>query len=160
MAVLVYQRMDELVSDYVMGASSVTTTHVPPASWKVCLSTRAISNYSKTASVWSATDTGTNVAEIGSTTAAGYARQTVNRDQSGAGWGSSTSDSTGALTTAVQVTFGAFSGAPSPVSANSWQVSDGATLNAGALYFGGDTAATRTFANGDTEKVTASLKTN
>jgi len=37
-------------------------------------------------------------------------------------------------------------------------MTDGTTLNAGQVYFAGDTAATRTFANGDTEKVTATLK--
>ena len=115
-------------------------------------------------SVWSATVTGTNINEIGSTTAAGYARQTIARSiaTGSIDWGSSTFDSTlstgGQSSTADQVTFGAFSGAPSPNGANSWVVTDGTTLNAGQPYFAGDTAATRTFASGDTEKVTATLK--
>jgi hypothetical protein len=107
---------------------------------------------------------GSNVNEIGSTTAAGYARQTIAKSiaQGAIDWGTSTFDSTfatgGQSTTADQVTFGAFSGAPSPNGANSWALTDGSTLNAGQLYFAADTAATRTFANGDTEKVTATLK--
>lgn len=115
-------------------------------------------------SIWSATVSGSNVNEIGSTTAAGYARQTIAKsiNQAGIDWGTSTFDSTfstgGQSTTADQVTFGAFSGAPSPNGANSWALTDGSTLNAGQLYFAADTAATRTFANGDTEKVTATLK--
>ena len=160
MAVLVFQRGDELYADYVLGASSVATTKVPPATWYVALATRLVSNYSKTASVWSATDTGTNVAEIGSSTAANYARQAINHDQSGAGWAQSTSDSTGANTNGVQVVFPTFSGAPNPNGADSWHVTDGTTLNAGNLYFGGDTSAERNYGAGDVEKVTPSLKAN
>ena len=77
-------------------------------------------------------------------------------------WGTSTFDNTlatgGQSTAADQVTFGAFQWAPSLNGANSWVLTDGTTLNAGEEYFAGDTAATRTFANGDTEKVTATLK--
>jgi hypothetical protein len=110
------------------------------------------------------TVSGSNVNEIGSTTAAGYARQTIARTiaQGGIDWGTSTFDNTfstgGQSTAADQVTFGAFSGAPSPNGANSWALTAGSTLNAGDLWFAADTAATRTFANGDTEKVTATLK--
>jgi hypothetical protein len=115
-------------------------------------------------SVWSATVSGTNINEIGSTTAAGYARQTIARSiaQGAIDWGTSTFDNTtstgGTTSQADQVTFGAFSGPPSPNGANSWVLTDGTTLNAGNPYFSGDTAATRTFANGDTEKVTPSIK--
>lgn len=160
MAVLVFQRGDELYSDYVMGASSVATSKVPPATWYIAMATRLVSNYSKTASVWSATDTGTNVAEIGSSVAANYARQAINHDQSAAGWAQSTSDSTGANTNGPQVTYPTFSGAPTPNGANSWHCTDGTTINAGNLYFGGDTTATRTFGAGDVEKITPSVKTN
>lgn len=163
MATIVFQRMSQLVTDYVMGASGSIT---PPASWTMGLSTTVVGSGANMArnSVWSVTVSGSNVNEIGSTTAAGYARQTIAKsiNQAGIDWGTSTFDSTfatgGQSTTADQVTFGAFSGAPSPNGANSWALTDGATLNAGQLYFAADTAATRTFANGDTEKVTATLK--
>lgn len=163
MATIVFQRMSQLVTDYVMGASGTIT---PPASWTMGLSTTVVGSGSNMArnSVWSATVSGSNVNEIGSTTAAGYARQTIAKsiNQGGIDWGTSTFDSTfatgGQSTTADQVTFGAFSGAPSPNGANSWALTDGSTLNAGQLYFAADTAATRTFANGDTEKVTATIK--
>lgn len=152
--------MSQLVTDYLMGNSG---SIVPPSSWTIALSTTAIGTTARN-SVWSATVSGTNINEIGSTTAAGYARQTIARTiaQAGIDWQTSTFDNTtstgGQSTTADQVTFGAFSGAPSPNGANSWIVTDGSTLNAGNPYFGGDTAATRTFANGDTEKVTPTLK--
>jgi len=164
MATIVFQRMSQLVTDYVLGASGSIT---PPSSWTMGLSTTVVGTGSNMArgSVWSATVTGSNVNEIGSTTAAGYARQTIAKsiNQAGIDWGTSSFDSTfstgGQSTTADQVTFGAFTGSgPSPNGANSWALTDGTTLNAGQLYFAADTAATRTFAVGDTEKVTATLK--
>lgn len=163
MATIVFQRMSQLVTDYVLGASGSIT---PPASWTMGLSTTVVGSGSNMMrnSVWSVTISGSNVNEIGSTTAAGYARQTIAKSiaQGAIDWGTSSLDNTfstgGQSTTADQVTFGAFSGAPSPNGANSWVLTDGATLNAGQLYFAADTAATRTFANGDTEKVTATLK--
>jgi hypothetical protein len=160
MAVIAFQRLSQLVTDYILGNSGTVT---PPAGWTMGLSTTTVATMARN-SVWSATVSGTNINEIGSTTAAGYARQTIARTiaQAGVDWGASTFDNTlatgGQSTTADQVTFGAFSGAPSPNGANSWVVTDGSTLNAGQPYFAGDTAATRTFANGDTEKVTPTLK--
>lgn len=163
MAVLAFQQMSKLVTDYVMGNSGTVT---PPSSWTLALSTTVVGSGSNMArnSVWSATVSGSNINEIGSTTASGYARQTIAKsiNTGSIDWGTSTFDSTfstgGQSTTADQVTFGAFSGAPSPNGANSWVLTDGSTLNAGNPYFAGDTAATRTFANGDTEKVTPTLK--
>ena len=159
MAVLVHQRMSQLVTDYVLGASG---SIVPPSSWTMGLSTIAVGTQARN-SVWSATVTGTNINEIG-VTANGYARQTIAKsiNQAGIDWGTSTSDNTtstgGQSSAADQVTFGTFTGAPTPNGANSWVLTDGATINAGNRYCAGDTAATRTFANGDTEKVTATIK--
>jgi hypothetical protein len=162
-AVLAFQQMSKLVTDYVMGNSGSVT---PPATWTLGLSTTAVGTMGR-GSVWSVTVSGTNINEIGSTTANGYARQSIARTigAGGADWNTSTFDSTlatgGQTTTADQVTFGAFSGAPSPNGANSWVLTDGTTLNASTSagpFFAGDTAATRTFANGDTEKVTPAIK--
>lgn len=160
MSVIAFQQLSKLVTDYVLGNSGSVT---PPAGWTIGLATTAVSAYAR-ASAWSVTITGTNINEIGSGTANGYARQTIARSigTGSVDWGASTFDSTlstgGQSAAADQVTFGAFSGAPSPNGAASWVVTDGSTLNAGNPYFGGDTAATRTFANGDTEKVTVTLK--
>jgi len=160
MAVIVFQRMSQLVTDYVLGASGSIT---PPASWTMGLATLGVSTMARN-SILSATVSGTNVNELGSSTAAGYARQTIAKsiNQAGIDWGTSTFDNTlstgGQSSAADQVTFGAFSGAPSPNGADSWFLTDGTTLNAGQLYVAGDTAAERTFANGDTEKVTATIK--
>jgi hypothetical protein len=160
MAVVVHQQFSKLVTDYVLGASGSV---VPPASWTMSLNTTAVSSMARN-SVFSVTVSGTNINEIGSTTASSYARQTIAKsiNQAGIDWGTSTFDNTlstgGQSSAADQVTFGAFSGAPSPNGAVSWTLTDGSTLNAGNPYFSGDLAATRTFANGDTEKVTATLK--
>jgi hypothetical protein len=160
MAVIAFQRLSQLVTDYLLGASGTIT---PPSSWTMGLSSVAVGTMARN-SIWSASVSGTNINELGATTASGYARQTIARTiaQAGIDWQASTFDNTtstgGQSATADQVTFGAFSGAPSPNGANSWVVTDGTTLNAGQPYFGGDTAATRTFANGDTEKITPTLK--
>lgn len=159
-AVIAFQRMSQLVTDYVLGNSGTIT---PPSGWTIGLSNVAVGTMNRN-SVWSVTVSGTNINELGSTTPSGYARQTIAKSiaQGAIDWGTSTFDNTtstgGQSTTADQVTFGAFSAAPAPNGANSWVVTDGATLNAGQPYFAGDTAATRTFANGDTEKVTPTLK--
>lgn len=163
MAVIAFQRFSQFVTDYVMGASGTIT---PPTAWTLALSTTVVGSGANMArnSVFSATVTGSNINEIGSTTASSYARQSIAKsiNQAGIDWGTSTFDNTfatgGQSTTADQSTFGAFSGAPSPNGANSWVLTDGTTLNAGNPYFAGDTAATRTFANGDTEKVTPTIK--
>ena len=166
MAVLAFQRLSQLVTDYILGNSGTIT---PPASWTMALATTNVgsgggSDYARN-SVWSATVTGTNINEIGSTTANGYARITIARtiNQGGIDWGTSTFDNTfstgGQSSAADEVTFGPFtSTGPSPNGANSWVLTDGSTLNAGQPYFTGDTAATRTYAVGDTQKVTATLK--
>lgn len=162
MATIVFQNMSQLVTDFVLGNSA---TEVPPASWTMGLSTTVVGSGANMArnSVWSATVSGSNVNEIGSTTPAGYARQTIARTiaQAGIDWQASTFDNTfatgGQSAAHDQVTF-TFSGAPSPNGANSAVLTTGSTINAGDLYFAGDLAATRTFATGDTEKVTATLK--
>jgi hypothetical protein len=160
MAVITHQQMSKLVTDYVLGASG---TVVPPSAWTLSLNTVAVSVMARN-SVFSVTVSGTNINEIGSTTASSYARQTIAKSiaTGSIDWGTSTFDNTlstgGQSTAADQVTFGAFSAAPSPNGANSWTLADGTTLNAGNPYFSGDTAAQRNFANGDTEKVTVTLK--
>jgi hypothetical protein len=152
-----------MVTDYVLGNSGTVT---PPASWTMGLSTTVVGSGSNMArnSVWSATVTGSNVNEIGSTAANGYARVTIARTiaQGGIDWNTSSFDNTfstgGQSTAADQVTFGPFSGAPNPNGANSWAITEGSSINLGNLHVAADTAATRTFANGDTEKVTATIK--
>lgn len=160
MAVIAHQRASQLFTDYVLGASG---SIVPPASWTLGLGTTAVGTMARN-SAWSVTVSGTNINEIGSSTANGYARQTIAKsiNTGSIDWGTSTFDNTtstgGQSSAADQVTFGAFSGAPSPNGAVAWTLTDGSTLNAGNPYFSGDTAATRTFANGDTEKVTVTIK--
>ena len=159
MATIVFQRWTDLHLNYILGNSGTIT---PPASWQIALSTTSVSTMARNSAI-SATVTGTNVNELASTTAAGYARQAVARTiaQAGIDWAASTFDNTlatgGTSMDDDQVTF-SFTCAPSPNGANSWFMGDGTTLNAGQIYVAADTAATRNFANGDTEKVTGTIK--
>jgi hypothetical protein len=158
-ATVVFQRWNDLHLNYILGASGTIT---PPASFKICLSTISVSAMARNSAL-SVTVSGTNVNEIGSGTANGYARQDVARTiaQAGIDWAASTFDNTlstgGTSMAADQVTF-SFTGTPSPGATNSFFMSDGTTINAGQIYMAADTAATRNFANGDTEKVTLTVK--
>lgn len=158
-ATIVFQRWTDLHLNYILGNSGTIT---PPTSWQVALSTTAVSAMARNSAI-SATVSGTNVNELASTTAAGYARQAIARTiaQAGIDWAASTFDNTlstgGTSMAADQVTF-TFTGTPSPNGANSWFMGDGTSLNAGQIYVAADTAATRNFANGDTEKVTGTIK--
>jgi hypothetical protein len=159
MSVIVFQRWTDLHVNYVLGASA---TIVPPATWEVGLSTTAVSSMARNSAI-SATVTGTNVNELGSSAANGYARQGI-AASIGTGsidWQASSFDNTlstgGTSMQSDQVTF-TFTGAPNPNGANSFFIGDGTTINAGNIYMAGDTAATRNFANADTEKATVTVK--
>jgi len=164
MATIVFNRMAQLLTDYVLGASGSVT---PPSAWTMALSVTAVGSGSNMGrnGVWNVAGTTPNLAEIATTTAGGYARQTIAKsiNTGSVDWGTSTLDNTfatgGSSSAADQVTFGAFtSPVPSPNGANSWAITEGTTLQAGLLHVAADTAATRTFALGDTEKVTATIK--
>jgi hypothetical protein len=101
----------------------------------------------------------TTLAEIGQTAANGYARQILNRNGGGAtpNWPLASLVSTSYQSTATQVTF-TFTGAPNLNGATLWFVALSATINATDALFGADLATTRTFANGDTEKVTVTYR--
>lgn len=158
-ATIVFQRWTDLHLNYILGNSGTIT---PPSSWQIALSTTAVSAMARNSAI-SVTVSGTNVNEIGSTTAAGYARQAVARTiaQGGIDWAASTFDNTlstgGTSMAADQVTF-SFTNTPSPGATLSFFMGDGTTINAGQIYMASDTAATRNFANGDTEKVTLTAK--
>lgn len=93
------------------------------------------------------------ILEVGTTAANGYARATITRDQSAGGWPASTKPGSSYQSTTAQKTF-SFTGAPNPNGATLWFVAGSTTTNQDNCLFGSDTAATRTFANGDTERVT------
>ena len=163
MATIVFQPFSQLVTDYVLGASG---TETPPSAWTMGLSTGNVGSGGGTD--FAVIQFGQQrfrvlfVNEIG-VTPAGYARQTIAKSigTGSTDWVASALDTTfatgGQYTNHDQVTF-TFSGAPTPNGANSWVMTQGAGPNTGDLFFAADTAATRTFANGDTEKVTATLK--
>lgn len=168
MATVVFNQLAKLLTDYVLGASGTVT---PPSAWTMGLAYNSGGVGSGAgitrASTWSVTVAGANINELGSSSANGYSRPTIAKsiNTGGVDWGTSTLDTNfatgGALTAADQVTFGPFSSTgPNPNGATLWVLTDGTTINASTNppYCAADTAATRTFANGDTEKVTATLK--
>jgi hypothetical protein len=95
------------------------------------------------------------ILELGTSTANGYARAALLRNQTS--WPASTLVSGSYQTTAPQQTF-TFSGAPSPNGATLWFIAGSSVINIDNCLFGADTAATRTFANGDTERITATYR--
>jgi hypothetical protein len=149
MATIVFQRWTDLHLNYILGASGTIT---PPTSWYIMLSSIAVSSFARNTAFASATEI----------TGGGYSRQAIARTiaQAGIDWAASTFDNTlstgGTSMAGDQVTF-SFSGTPTTNGANSW-VMTGAASGADQLYVSADTAATRNFANGDTEKVTATIK--
>lgn len=105
------------------------------------------------------TDPVTSIQEVGVSVANGYARQLLNRNDDGATpkWPASSLVSTSYQSVGTQVTF-TFSGAPTVNGATIWFCSLSTTITTSDILFGADLAATRTFANGDTEKVTPTFR--
>ena len=97
------------------------------------------------------------ILEIGTSVAAGYARAAISRDQTGSGWPAATKPGSSYQSTAPQKAF-SFTGAPTPNGATLWFLAGNTVLNADNCIFGADTAATRTFGNGDVERVTATYQ--
>ena len=93
------------------------------------------------------------ILEVGASDAQGYGRATISRDQTGTGWPAATKPGSSYQSTAPQKTF-TFTGGPTPNGATLWFLAGNATLSADNAIFGADTAATRTFGNGDIERVT------
>ena len=95
MATIVFNRMAQLLTDYVLGASGTIT---PPSAWTMGLSTTVVGSGANMArnSVWSVTISGSKINEIASTTAGGYARQTIAKsiNTGSVDWGTSTLDNT------------------------------------------------------------------
>ncbi len=107
-----------------------------------------------TKSTGNGTDTSTTIAEIGQATPNGYARQSLSR--AGGTWPSTLS--TGSYqASAPQVTF-TFTGTPTLNAATLWFLGLNTTVGADNCLFGADLAATRTFSNGDTEKITITYR--
>ena len=94
------------------------------------------------------------ILEVGTTTPNGYARAAITRDQTGTGWPASTKPGASYQSTTAQKSF-TFNNAPNPNGATLWFLAGtSAATNVDNVLFGADLAATRTFGNGDVERVT------
>ena len=151
MAAIIWNTGERAFIDGLLGGqSNYGTPNIVPAAggnWGLGLGTRVGGVGSTKADVMA------QILEVGTTTQNGYARASITRDQSAGGWPAATKPGTSYQATTAQKSF-SFTGAPSPNGATLWFVAGSTTLNADNCLFGADTAATRTFANGDTERVT------
>lgn len=95
------------------------------------------------------------ILEVGTTAANGYGRAAATRDTTG--WPAATLVTTSYQSTGPQITI-SFIGSPNPNGATLWFVAGSTTTNNDNCLFGGDTAVTRNFANGDTEKITPTYR--
>lgn len=103
------------------------------------------------------TSISTTIAEIGQTSPNGYARIGVVRGNSGWPAATNASGADNYSSTAPQETF-SFTNAPNFNGATLWFLAKSTTIATNDLMFGADLAATRLFANGDTEAVTMTVK--
>jgi len=138
------------VDGWLGGQSNYLTPVIVPtagANWGLGLGTRVGGVGSTKADVMA------QILEIGTTAAAGYGRASISRDQTAGGWPASTLQGGSYAATTAQKSF-SFTGVPNPNGATLWFVAGSTTTNQDNALFGADTAATRTFGNGDTERVT------
>jgi hypothetical protein len=151
MASIVWNKGEQSCIDgWLGGQTNYGTPVIVPtagANWGLGLGTRAAGVGSTKADVMA------QILEVGTATANGYARATISRDQTGGGWPAATKPGSSYQSTTAQKSF-TFTGAPSPNGATLWFVAGSTTINQDNCLFGADTAATRTFSNGDTERVT------
>ena len=98
-----------------------------------------------------------SIFEIGRTTANGYARQPIYRGGISGSWPAAAKSGGSFQTTAPQVTF-TFTGAPNANGATLWFVALNSQVGGDDCLFGADLAATRTFADGDTERITITYR--
>jgi hypothetical protein len=100
-----------------------------------------------------------DIIEIGQATAEGYARQPLDRNDAVSGWPVPSALVSGSYqTTAPEVVFGPFTGAPNANDAAFWFVAGSTTTGDDNILFGADLAAVRTFTAGSTERVTATFR--
>lgn len=151
MASIIWNTGERAFIDGLLGGQSnyLTPVIVPTAgsNWGLGLGTRVGGVGSNKPDVMA------QILEVGTTSAQGYGRATITRDQSAGGWPASTKPGSSYQSTTAQKTF-SFTGTPNPNGATLWFVAGSANTNDDNCLFGSDTAATRTFGNGDTERVT------
>lgn len=155
MASIVWNKGERAFVDGLLGGQSnyLSPVIVPTAgsNWGFGLGTR-VGGVGSTKS-----DTITQIAELGTTTPAGYGRTTIVRNQATNGWPAATLSGGSYESTAQQQTF-SFTGAPNPNGATLWFVAGTTTISNDNCIFGADLSATRTFGNGDQELVTPSYQ--
>lgn len=158
MAYLLLNKGEQSLINTWLGGASGGGNSVPGSIVYVALGSKT-GGIGSDKSVNNGTNQTTTLAEIGQSTPNGYARQPINRNGGGATptWPLASLVSSSYQSTATQVTF-TFSGSPNLNGATHWFVALSSTINAVDALFGADLSTTRTFANGDTEKVTVTYR--
>ncbi|MEM3097391.1 MAG: hypothetical protein QXU32_01550 [Nitrososphaerales archaeon] len=155
MAGIIWNKGEEsVIRAWLSGQSDFGSPRIIPpvgGSWGVGLGTRSGGVGGNKA------DTITQINEVGRITANGYGRAVITRDTTGSGWPAPSLVSGSMASTSPQVAFN-FTGAPDPNGATLWFIAGNTTINADNALFGADTAAVRTFGNGDVERVTATFR--
>jgi hypothetical protein len=101
-------------------------------------------------------DTITQIAEVGTTSAQGYARQGITRNQTD--WPAATLVAGSYQTTASTEEF-TFTGSPNPNAATMWFLAGNTTLNADNALLGADLAGgPHTYSNGEVQRVTPTVR--
>lgn len=156
MAYILWNRGESSLINTWLGNFSAGSNNVPTSSVHVGMGAKT-GGVGSDKTVGNGTSTSTSLAEIGQTTAAGYARQAIARDAGATGWPASSLSAGSHQSTAPQVTF-TFTGTPNLNGATLWFVALTGTIGADNCLFGADLAATRNFSNGDTERITITYR--
>jgi hypothetical protein len=157
MAYILWNKGEQSLINTWMGGFSAGVNNVPSASVYVGMGAKT-GGVGADKTVGNGTSTSTSLAEIGQTSAGGYARQAINRNAGGSGgWPASSLSSGSHQSTAPQVTF-TFTGTPNLNGATLWFVALTDVTGADNCLFGADLATTRNFSNGDTERITITYR--
>jgi hypothetical protein len=157
MAYILWNKGEQSLVNTWLGNFSAGVNGVPSSSVYVGMGSKT-GGVGSDKTIGNGTSQSTSLAEIGQSSAAGYARQAVNRNAGGAGgWPASSLSSGSHQTTAPQVTF-TFTGTPNLNGATLWFVALSGTIATDDCLFGADLAATRNFSNGDTERITITYR--
>lgn len=163
MAYILWQKGEQsLINTWLGGFTSSTSAApwVPSTSVYVGMGCKT-GGVGSDKTIGNGTNPASSVAELGThasaPSSAGYSRQAIARDAGSTGWPQATVSSGSYQSTAPQVTF-TFTGSPNQNGATLWFVALSSAKGDDNCIFGADLAATRTFSNGDTERITITYR--
>jgi len=162
MAYIFWNKGEQSLINTWLGGFTAGTNGVPGSALYVGMGARSGGVGSTKSNANNGASDANDIAEIGLVGGAsgGYSRQAVGRTAgtpSGSTWPAASLVSTSYQSQAPQVTF-TFTGAPNLNGATLWFVALTGVAGTNDCLFGADLAATRTFSNGDTERITITYR--